>query len=188
MGRDRFYRFWFHNKDDQGRPLDESILKAAEEMAPILSHYREQELDCESHANEIMQSAIEAASKATRTTPIKNPIAYITSAYRRLVDKNLDRRSRVIPVDDEFLEELSDSGRVESFEQGVHDRLVIEKLMNLMDPRTREICDLIIQGYTQKEIAEDLGMTPNTLSVEFNRELKKTARRMHQRYHRAHKK
>jgi len=30
------YRFWFHRKDGKGRPLDEKIVKAAEEIAPIV--------------------------------------------------------------------------------------------------------------------------------------------------------
>ena len=124
MGRNRFYRFWFHNKDDKGRPLDEQLLKAVEEIAPLLTRYRHEEIDCDSTANELLQSAIEAGSKAQRTKPIENPIAYITSVYRRFVDKTLDRLNRVMPVDDEFLEELANSGHIESFEELVHSRLL----------------------------------------------------------------
>ena len=100
MGRNRFYRFWFHNKDDKGRPLDEILLKAAEEIAPALTRYREEELDCESTANELLQAAIEAGSKAKRARPIENPIAYITSVYHRFVDNRLDRLNKVVLVDD----------------------------------------------------------------------------------------
>jgi len=187
MGRNRFYSFWFHNKDDKGRPLDEQLLKAAEEIAPLLTRYRHEEIDCDSTANELLQSAIEAGSKAKRTKPIENPIAYITSVYRRFVDKTLDRLNRVMPVDDEFLEELANSGHIQSFEELVHDRLLLERLMDLMDPKTRQISVWILQGYTQKEIARNLGMTPNSLSVEFNRGLSRTARRMRQRFRRSNK-
>jgi RNA polymerase sigma factor (sigma-70 family) len=178
MGRNRYYRFWFHNKDDEGRPLDERILKAAEEIAPLLTRYRHQEIGCESKANDLLQSAIEAASKAKHLKPIRNPIAYITSVYRRIVDVYLDRLNRVIPVDDDLLEELSDSGHVESFEDLVNNRLVIEKLMDLMDEKTRQMCIGVLQGYSQTEIAENLGMPRNSLSVEFNRGLKNGARKI----------
>ena len=187
MGRNRFYRFWFHNKDDKGRPLDERLLKAAEEIAPALTRYREEELDCESTANELLQAAIEAGSKAKRTRPIENPIAYITSVYHRFVDNRLDRLNKVVLVDDEILEELGNSGRVESFEQQAHNRLVLEKVMDLMDPKTRQISIWILEGYTQKEIAKDLGMSPNSLTVEFNRGLSKTAKRIRQRFRRPNK-
>ena len=30
------YRFWIHDKDRKGQPLDENILKTAEEIAPTL--------------------------------------------------------------------------------------------------------------------------------------------------------
>ena len=187
MYRNRFYRFWFHNKDDKGRPLDERLLKAAEEIAPAVTRYRQEELDCESTANELLQEAIEAGSKAKRAKPIENPRAYITSVYHRFVDNRLNRLNKVVLVDDEILEDLVNTGRVESFERLVHNHLLLEKLMDLMDPRTRQICDLILQGYTQKEIAKDLGMSPNSLTVEFNRGLSKTAKRIRQRFRRPNK-
>ena len=84
------YQFWIHDKDRNGQPLDEKILKAAEEVGPTLTRYREQEVGCESTANEILQAAVEAASKATRNTRIENPPGYITSVYKRFVDKFMD--------------------------------------------------------------------------------------------------
>jgi len=114
-------------------------------------------------------------------------MAYITSVYHRFVDNRLDRLNKVVLVDDEILEELGNSGRVESFEQVAHNRLLLEKVMDLMDPKTRQISIWILEGYTQKEIAKDLGMSPNSLTVEFNRGLSKTAKRIRQRFRRPNK-
>jgi len=97
------YRFWIHDKDRKGKPLDENILKTAEELAPTLTRYRRDELDCESTSNDILQSAVEAASKAKRRNHVENPPGYLTSIYKRIVDKFLDRHQRLVPVDDEFL-------------------------------------------------------------------------------------
>ena len=60
------YRFWIHDKDRKGRRLDDDILKTAETLAPTLTRYRQQEIDCESTSNDMLQSAVEAASKAKR--------------------------------------------------------------------------------------------------------------------------
>ena len=81
------YRFWIHDKDRKGQPLDENILKTAEEIAPTLTRYRRQEIDCESTSNDILQSAVEAASKAKRRNHVDNPPGYLTSIYKRIVDK-----------------------------------------------------------------------------------------------------
>src|SRR5215510_8141613 len=85
------YRFWIHDKDRKGRPLDEDILKTAEGLAPTLTRYREQEIDCESTSNEMLQSAVEAASMARRRNHIENPPGYLTQIYKRIVDRFLDR-------------------------------------------------------------------------------------------------
>ena len=103
------YRFWIHDKDKKGQPLDENVVKAAEEIAPTLTRYRQQEIDCEATSNEMLQSAVEAASKGVRRNNIANLRGYLTSIYKRIVDKFLEREKRLIPVDDEFLEDLANA-------------------------------------------------------------------------------
>ena len=58
------YRFWFNDKDRNGQPLDKNVLKTAEEIAPVLTRYRYQEIDSESTCNDLLQEAVEAASNA----------------------------------------------------------------------------------------------------------------------------
>ena len=99
MGR---YRFWVHDKDKKGQPLDEKILKAADEIGPDLARYSQQEVDCESTSNGMLQSAVEAASKATQGTQIENPPGYLTSVYKHIVDRFLARKKKLVPVDDSF--------------------------------------------------------------------------------------
>src|SRR6185295_10075591 len=81
------YKFWIHKKDEKGRPLDENIVKAAEEIAPALARYRQREIQCESTTNSLLQKAVEVASKANRRRPLEKPIAYFTSIYKRIVDR-----------------------------------------------------------------------------------------------------
>ena len=167
------YRSWIHDKDKKGQPLDEAMLKAAEEIGPSLTRYRQQEIDCESTSNVMLQSAVEAASKATRNTEIENPPGYLTSVYKRIVDKFLERQKRLVPVDEDYLEDLANSGPGASFEEVIHNRLLLEQLLNAMDTETRQICQWRLQGYSVNEIAKELGITPNCLSVRYTRGLKK---------------
>jgi RNA polymerase sigma factor (sigma-70 family) len=167
------YRFWVHDKDRKGRPIDETILKAADEIGPDLARYREEEVDCESTSNAMLQSAVEAASHAKLNSEIENPPGYLTSVYKRIVDKFLARKKKLVPVDDSFLEDLANSEGVASFEDAIHNHLLIEKLLNAMDPDTRRICQWRLQGYSMREIAKELRVTPNSLSVRYTRGLKK---------------
>jgi len=163
------YRFWIHDKDEKGKPLDEQLVKAAQEAAPTLTRYREEEINCDSTTNRILQSAVEAATRAQRSGPIENPIAYLTFTYKRLVDKLLNREKKVVPVDDSFLEDLANSNPNASFENAIHNRLLLEKLLNAMDPETRQICNWRLQGFSMNEIAKELHISPNSLTVRYTR-------------------
>src|SRR5215831_4976760 len=166
------YRFWFYDRDKKGQPLDPTILKAAEKIAPKLTRYRQKEIDGESTANDILQTAVEAASSAISRRSIENPASYLASIYKHFVDKFLGRRKQLIPVGDDFLESLANSEKVPSFEEWIHNRLTLEKLLRLMNAETRRICCWRLEGYSESEIATRLGSTPNAVSVRFTRGLK----------------
>lgn len=170
------YRFWVHDKDRKGRQIDEEILKAADEIGADLARYRQQEIDCESTSNSILQSAVEAASQANSSTQIENPPGYLTSVYKHIVDKFLARKKKIVPVDDSFLEDLANSEHVGSSEDAINNHLLVEKLLNAMDPDTRKICMWRLEGYSMLEIAKELQITPNCLSVRYTRGLKKAAK------------
>lgn len=172
------YRFWIHKRDDKGRPLDEKIVQAAEEIAPTLARYRQHEIRCESTTNEMLQSAVEAASKAKRMKPIDNPIGYLTLAYKRIVDRFLNRQRKLVSVDDTFLEDLSNARDNASSEELIHTRLFLEKLIDSMDTETREICERRMRGYSMSEIAKELRITPNCLSARYTRGVKKAMQKV----------
>jgi RNA polymerase sigma factor (sigma-70 family) len=174
------YRFWFHDRDKKGQPLDDGVLKAAEEIAPLLARYRQQEIDCESTTNDILQTAVEAASNATRNKPIANPSGYLVSVYRRFVDKFLDHKRKTIAVGDDFLEDLAnvEHSPAPSFEEWMHNHILLEQLIELMEPETQRICRWRLEGYSEAEIANRLGVTPNAVSVRFTRGFKEAAKNL----------
>jgi RNA polymerase sigma factor (sigma-70 family) len=174
----RHYKFWFHERDKRGQPINESILKSAEKIAPLLTRYRIYEIDCLSTCNEILQEAVEAASHASHRNPIANPAKYLRPIYKRLVDKHIERKKKLMPSEDLLLEDLANSGRVLSYEKWIHNRLVLEKLLKLMDADTRQICRWRLEGYSESEIAARLGISPNTVCVRFTRGLHDAAERL----------
>src|SRR6185295_3713055 len=118
---------------------------------------------------------------ATRVSQIENPIGYLTSVYKHLVDRFLARKKKLVPVEDSFLEDLANSEFSASFEDAIHSRLLLEKLLNAMDPDTRQICQWRLEGYSMHEIAKELQVTPNCLSVRYTRGLKKAAKEVLQK-------
>jgi RNA polymerase sigma factor (sigma-70 family) len=169
------YRFWLQKKDRNRRPIDKAILNLADEIGPDLARYRQEEIDRESTSKAVLQSAVEAASQATQNSRIENPPGYLTSVYKRVVDKFLARKKTLVPADDSFPEDLSDSKKHESSDGTIQNRLLVEKILNAMDPDTRRICRWRLEGYSMGEIAKELKITPNCLSVRYTRGLKKAA-------------
>jgi RNA polymerase sigma factor (sigma-70 family) len=137
--------------------------------------HRQKEVDCESTSNRNLPSAVEAASQATQNSTIENPPGYLTSVYKRIADKFLARKKRLAPADDSFLELLANTEGPESFEDAMPDRLLVEKILKVMDRDTRRICQWRLQGYSMREIAKELKITPDCLSVRYGRGLKKAA-------------
>ena len=171
------YPFWFHDKDKNGQPLDEKVLKTAEEIAPILTNYRFEEIESKSTCNEMLQEAVEAASRAARRHFIANLAGYIARIYKRIVDQFLDHKNKVVSVDDDFLETLVNAQYyAPSFEDWMHNRLDLEKLEDSIDPETRQIWDWRKEGYTQAEIARQLGTTDNAISMRVIRAFREAAK------------
>jgi DNA-directed RNA polymerase specialized sigma24 family protein len=79
-----------------------------------------------------------------------------------------------VPVDDAFLEDLANVGQARSFEDVIHNRLLMERLIDAMDPR--QICSWRLEGYSEAEIAKLLHTTPNAISVRYTRGFKKAAK------------
>ena len=163
-------------KDANGDPLEEVILKTAEENIVMLTRYREREIGCESTIHGLLQSVVEAASRAYRRRKIRNPAAYLISAYQHAADKLLDRENRIVLMDSASLELIQIAPSV-SWEDEVHRRLVLEKIMRAMDSETRRIAGLRLEGYSMDEIGRMLSKSPRRIYFRYRREVHKAVRK-----------
>jgi hypothetical protein len=171
------YRFWIHSKDAAGRPLEDVILKAAEENTLTLTRYREKEIGCESMINALLQSVVEGASKAHQRRTIRNPVAYLRSAYQHAVDKFLDRQKRIVGMDTASLE-LAEMTRIASWEDAIHQRLVLEQILKAMDRETRQVAYWRWAGYSMNEIGLALSKSPRLIYFRYRRGVQKAVKKV----------
>ena len=171
------YRFWIHSKDADGRPLEDVILRAAEENILTLTRYREKEIGCESAINALLQAVVEAASRAHRRRTILNPSGYLVSAYQHAADRFLDRQRRIVGMDTASLE-LTEIARSGSLEDEILGRLVLEKIMGAMDRETRQIARLRLAGYSMNEIGRALSKSPRRIYFRYRREVQKAVNKV----------
>ena len=163
--------FWLRDKDKKSRPIDKTIFKVAEEIGPDPQRYRQEKVACESTSKAMLQPAA-AASQVVQTSKSENSLGYLTSVYKRTLDKFLAREKRLVLVIDSFLKDLANSERHPSLEDPIHNRLLVEKILKAMDPDTRRICQWRLQGYSMREIAKELKITLNCLSIRYTCGLK----------------
>jgi hypothetical protein len=171
------YRFWIYPKDTDGRPLQDVILQAAEENVMALTRYREKEIGCESMINALLQSVVEAASKAHRRRAIRHPAVYLRSAYQHRADKLLDREKRMVSMDSVSFE-LGRIARTDSWEEDIHRRLVLEKILEAMERDMRPVARLWLAGYSMNEIGRTLSKDPRVIYFRYRREVQKALKKV----------
>jgi RNA polymerase sigma factor (sigma-70 family) len=151
------------------------FLQAAGQIGLDFLLYRGAELKDESRALELAEKAVHQASRARKSRPVEDPVAYLFRTFRRLVDRELERARRFHPLSDEaFL------GRRES---GTHeeelDRLILwREVLESVDEAMRWVLWRLRHGFSVGEIAEDLGVAPNTLSQRLSRVRRELKRKL----------
>ena len=78
-------------------------------------------------------------------------------------------KTREVPIWQEDGKGMSDNG---AFVDKLNDKLDIWFAMKRLTPKQREVCEKVLEGAKQEEIAEELGIARNTVSQRFTRALK----------------
>ncbi|MFE3289066.1 RNA polymerase sigma factor, partial [Streptomyces sp. NPDC059233] len=110
--------------------------------------------------------------------PGEKLLAYLLKAAENLAKSGL-RRERVIAVDDELLDVLREQNT--AWPENTHDRraeLVEDAIEAMNEGRQRQVAELMMRGLESKEIAEELGISPDQVRVQRYRAVRELRQRL----------
>ncbi len=167
---------WVSPVDDQDIPVDPVFLIAAERIGADFFCYRARELNDDSRALELAERAVHKASRARKSRPVEDPVAYLFRTFTNLVDAELERSRRFLSLSDDVIRAV---GRREITEaqQNMDRSVEWREVLDSVDETMQFVLWRLYWGFSIKEIAETLSITPNTLSQRLSRtrkQLKKT--------------
>ncbi len=170
-------RIWVRPADDQGNPVDPRLEEAAYALEQIALGYRRDELGDEACASALLEAAVQIGSRAGPRARIDSPSAYLRKIFVRLVDAEIEKRSRLVSIEAVETDERfsATDGRIEDVERS----LLVETLLERMDARTRWIVEAYILGMSRSEIARELGVTPNCVSQRLKNGLARLRKSLH---------
>src|SRR5262245_49254546 len=108
--------------------------------------HRSTEADRESTITEARGARLEAVLHLTCTTRLAKLARYFASIYQRLTDRFEEGR-KLSPADQDFLQTLLNSDGAPTVQEWMRNRVIVEKLLHLMNAETLRICRWKVQGY-----------------------------------------
>lgn len=169
-GRNQHQRLvlWISPFDEHQAPIDPVFLEAAADIGTDFFLYRAAALQDDSRALELAERAVHCASRARKLRPIEDPVAYLFRIFTRLVDQELARSRRFVPLPEELL------GAIDFNKSGNRppdlDRLILwREVLESLDDTMQWVLRRLRSGFSIHEIADDLGVSPNTLSKRLSR-------------------
>ncbi|MFD9724628.1 RNA polymerase sigma factor [Streptomyces sp. NPDC059072] len=130
---------------------------------------------------DVAQEAFLKVSKSLQLRgldPGEKLLAYLLKAAENLAKSGL-RRERVIAVDDELLDVLREQNT--AWPENTHDRraeLVEDAIEAMNEGRQRQVAELMMRGLESKEIAEELGISPDQVRVQRYRAVRELRQRL----------
>jgi RNA polymerase sigma factor (sigma-70 family) len=170
-------RIWVRPADDQGNPVDPRLEQAAYAIERAALGYRQGELRDEGMAVTLLEAAVYVGSRAALRTPIANPSAYLRKIFTRLIDDEVEKRRRLVPI------ETGGMGQRLSARDGsredIERALLVGALLERMDPQTRQVVEARLVGMSVEEIASQLGVTVNCVSQRLKNGLERLRKGLH---------
>ncbi|MCE5306098.1 MAG: hypothetical protein LLG20_00495 [Acidobacteriales bacterium] len=167
---------WVSPVDDQATPVDPAFLQAAERIGGDFFLYRARELNDGSRALELAEKAVHKASRARKSRPVEDPVAYLFRTFTNMVDAELERSRRFRSLSDDVMRAVGRRDRTGS-QREVDRSLEWQEVLDSVDETMQFVLWQLYWGFSIKEIADEIGVTPNTLSQRLSRmrkQLKKT--------------
>jgi RNA polymerase sigma factor (sigma-70 family) len=154
---------WVSPVDAQGIPADPMFLEAAERIGSDFTNYRTRDLNDPSRALEFAERAVYLASRAKKKRPVEDAVAYLFRTFTNLVDREIERTRRFVALDDDLLRFIGRRSAGEP-EAGMEKAITWREALDTLDPTMRWVLWRLYWGFSVNEIADQLGISPNTLS------------------------
>ena len=164
--------WWDRDADRTGRIIRPDVRAAALAVWATGCRRARAELRDPSQAAELMESTVAQVSRYLDRQQIPNFSrelkGLVTHSFQRSVQRCMTRRRRFVTLN--APEQLSASAN-EKWEQHIHSRLQLNKIVSLLSKRSGTILALRYAGYTWKEIAQILDQPAGTLRSVFWRDV-----------------
>lgn len=177
MGFSGNYQLWLSPIDRHGREIHADVIQSAEAIGNSFFIYRQGEIQCESVSNALVQNTVEWTSRIHRKRTIDNLHAYLLQAYRKNVDKFLNRQGfcsaqgRTMAVPDDRLEP-SRKYRTRCREvERIEGRVLLREITEMMKPEAQAVFSYRIQGHNMDDIAQHLGANRRYMAKRYFRGL-----------------
>ena len=162
------FLLWVSPVDGQGLPADPMFLEAAESIGSDFVRYRARDVNDPSRSLELAERAVYLASRAKKKHPVEDAVAYLFRTFTNLVDHEIERRRRFVPLDDDLLHAIG-RRRAGVPEAEMENSITWRKALETLDPKMQWVLWRLYWGFSVNEIADQLGITPNTLSQRIRR-------------------
>jgi len=162
------FLLWVSPVDSQGLAADPIFLQAAERIGSDFVSYRSRDVNDPSRSLEFAERAVYLASRAKKKRPVVDAVAYLFRTFTNLVDQEIERNRRFVSLDDDLLHAIG-RRRAGEPEAEMEKAITWREALDTLDPTMRWVLWRLYWGFSVNEIADQLGISPNTLSQRLRR-------------------
>lgn len=159
---------WVSPVDLHGVLADPMFLRAAEQIGGDFLTYRARDINDPSRVMELADRAVHLASRAQKKRPVEDAVRYLFRTFTNLVDQEIERNRRFVSLDDNLVHALGRKQLSET-ETELTESIRWREALDTLSPTMRWVFWRLYWGYSVNEIAEELGISPNTLSQRIRR-------------------
>jgi DNA-directed RNA polymerase specialized sigma24 family protein len=165
---------WVSPVDDDHVLVNPVLIEAAHRHRAKFMAYRAREFPDESLRMQLLEKAVHKVSRAQEGKPIQDAAAILFKSFMRLVNRAIRRSKKLQP-----LLEYALYGRSDTLDPEELDRLLAWKdACESLNDEDRRLLRNISLGYTNYEIAERMGLKPNTVTKRISRLKKELKNRL----------
>jgi hypothetical protein len=176
--QDAQMNFWIGKRDSLGNEVDDRLIEAAHRIwdraRQIVIRYLVDDTD----TAEIVEAAVDAASRISNRKNIECFDAYLLRCVARTSLRRLHRNQRISYVDNGSLERLATPVSME-MEKRLDEGKQVEVFRACMDEVCEKMFDFRVLGHGWRYIAKQMGYSnAHTAEVQFGKRIDQALRRM----------